>query len=380
MNSLVNDVLALILERITIPHSCYEKAAERHRSLGKWLHRPESLVAAFDPDVQPQGSFLYGVVNRPLDDSSEYDLDNITVHRALTKGCVTQEALKDLYGNEIKAYARAHSMLTPVEEHNRCRRLRYADEVQFHLDTLPCAPEDLDFIGHLLSAGVPPRLAERAVAITDRRHPHYRAITALWPNSNPGGFGLWFQGQAALGLESPTAPRSLRAAIEDVPPYEWKTTLQGDIQILKRHSEVMFRRAADLAPISMIIANLAAHAYEGEIDLFSALTNIARRMHMFVRQSRPRIPNPANPLEDYADKWSKDPRVEQNFWRWLAAARADIERLPALINGNDLRRQVDKIFGVDLTPEELHHFDAWPVISLPAAPVLLIAAAPKPWG
>ena len=37
--------------------------------------------------------------------------------------------------------------------------------------------------------------------------------------------------------------------------------------LLKRHRDTMFRHKLDVAPISMIITNLAAHAYGGETDL-----------------------------------------------------------------------------------------------------------------
>ena len=60
-----------------------------------------------------------------------------------------------MYGEEIKAYARKHGMIAPVEECNRCWRLRYADEENFHLDTLPCVPEEAVVIAKLMTAEVP---------------------------------------------------------------------------------------------------------------------------------------------------------------------------------------------------------------------------------
>ena len=71
-------LLDTIVDHLDIPKSYYEKAAARHKSLGEWLCRPESKVAAFQPHVSPQGSFRYGTVNRPLIATEEYDLDNVT--------------------------------------------------------------------------------------------------------------------------------------------------------------------------------------------------------------------------------------------------------------------------------------------------------------
>src|SRR5690606_30525945 len=105
-------------------------------------------------------------------EDAEYDLDNVTT-LMLSKTAMTQRQLKELYGLEIKDYASGHGMVSPVLEKNRCWRLTYADEVNFHLDTLPSVPEDAARIAALASAGVRREHAAVAIAITDRRHPQY---------------------------------------------------------------------------------------------------------------------------------------------------------------------------------------------------------------
>jgi hypothetical protein len=372
-------LLAAFIDHLDVPESYYQKAAARHRSLAEWLHRDGSLVAAFDPDVRPQGSFRYGTVIRPLHADDEYDLDNVCLLRALTKAAITQAELKRLYGEEIKAYARARNILAPVTEHNRCWRLQYADEVNFHLDTLPCVPEDAAVIAKITRASVAPELAQRAVAITDRRHPQYTEKTSLWLSSNPRGFARWFESRAALGRG--LIENRVKAAIEDVPPYEWKTTLQRSIQILKRHRDVMFRTTPDLMPISMIITNLAAQAYEGETDLATALLHIVERMPAFVRSDWPRVPNPADPAEDYADKWSRDARLERSFWQWRAQVKSHLASLSSLFTGNRLEAEVRSIFAIDLTEAEVKQFTQrpQPVPAVVKAAPLIIPSAPKPW-
>ncbi|MCE9567294.1 MAG: nucleotidyltransferase [Planctomycetes bacterium] len=383
MNTELNRLLAMVVEHLDVPKSYYEKAAARHKSLGEWLHRPASLVRGFAPDIRPQGSFRYGTVIRPLNEKDDFDLDNVCLLRALTKGDITQVELKRLYGEEIKGYAKANGMLAPVEEHNRCWRLQYADEVGFHLDTLPCVPEDPDVVRRLVGAGVQSDWANRAIAITDRKHPQYHTPSRLWTSSNPRGFAHFFESRVALGRSSSLLEGRAQASIEDVPSYEWKTTLQRSIQILKRHRDVMFRNDRDLAPISMVITNLAARAYSGESDLLAAITNIVTRMGTFVRQQKPRVPNPADPFEDYADKWSRDPRLEKNFWTWHEAVTADIARLPEILRGNTVGLEVRKIFRVDLTLDELREFTprspSAPAVAR-TAPSLIIPSAPKPWG
>jgi hypothetical protein len=380
----VSRLLSMIADHIDVPRSYYEKARDRHRSLGEWLHRKESVVASFSPDVRPQGSFRYGTVIRPVREGESYDLDNICVLQALAKTFLTQKQLKELYGGEIRAYAVAHNMLRPPTEHNRCWRLPYADEVDFHLDTLPCIPEEAIVIQRLADQGVMPHFANCAVAITDRRHPLYGQITTAWPSSNPRGFARFFEAKAAMGRSRALLEGRIQAAIEDVPPYEWKTTLQQSIQLLKRHRDVMFYDNADLAPISMIITNLAANAYGGETDLFEAITNIVAQMPVFVRATRPRVPNPTQPEEDYADKWSKDPALEQNFWRWHSAVKVDLQRLPSFLANGNFHRNVGAIFRVDLTQEEIGELEFRTERRVPAivkaAPAMIIPSAPRPWG
>lgn len=128
----------------------------------------------------------------------------------------------------------------------------------------------------------------------------------------------------------------LYGSVEEVPPYKWRTPLQRSIQLLKRHRDVMFMENPKVAPISMVITNLATRAYNGEPNLFEAVINILDRMADFVRPSRPRVPNPANPAEDYADKWNTDPDLEQNFWAWQTQAKADFSRLEKMVGADGL--------------------------------------------
>ena len=343
---------------LDIPESYYRRAAERHRSLGEWLCRPESKVAVFQPHVTPQGSFRYGTVIRPLKAEGEYDLDNV-VTLTLPKTAMTQKQLKTLFGEEIRAYAEAHQMLSPIEEMNRCWRLHYSDEVTFHLDTVPCVAEEESIVATIIGFGVPSELAKRTVAITDKRHPHYALISSNWLNSNPRGFARWFEERTrcyALPRLRRLVDARLYSSVEDVPVYEWKTPLQRSIQLLKRHRDVMFQENPELAPISMILTNLATHSYNGESDIFTAVTGIVDRMPSFIRAARPRVPNPADPAEDYADKWSKDPQLEANFWAWHMQVKADLATLADLLRDARLAARVRQMFRLDLTQDQLRQF------------------------
>jgi hypothetical protein len=145
----------------------------------------------------------------------------------------------------------------------------------------------------------------------------------------------------------------------------------------------MFRDNLGVGPISMIITNLASHAYAGEPDIFAALTNIVERMPQYVKPGRPRVPNPADPAEDYADRWTKDPALESNFWAWHTQAKSDIAKLPAFLSGGNLSLEIRRTFRVELSEEELRQFRAnviRPSMAARAAPALSIPSAPRPWG
>jgi hypothetical protein len=254
------------------------------------------------------------------------------------------------------------------------------------LDSLPCVTEEEGIILTIAGQGVPPELAQRAVAITDKRHPNYNVISQHWLTSNPRGFARWFEECTriyALPRLRRLVELRLYGSVEDVPAYEWKTPLQRSVQLLKRHRDVMFQENPELAPISMIITNLAAQAYTGQPDILTAVGHIVERMPAFVRNSGPRVPNPADPAEDYADKWSKDPRLEQNFWLWHTQVKADLARLPELLRGDRLASGVQSMFRLNLTRDQLRELEPAPHTVrnvIRAAPAVVITGAPRPWG
>jgi hypothetical protein len=373
-----------LIELLDIPPSYYRKAEDRYRSFGEWLHRKESKVVDLSPEVYLQGSFRYGTVIRPLLATEEYDLD-MACQVLLSKARVTQKYVKELIGDEVKAYAAAKSFKDPAEETHRCWRLNYADDVNFHMDILPAIPEDASFINELAKFGVPPELAATAVAITDDRHRNYQLIDHDWPSSNPRGFARWFESNlrpyAQRRMLNLVANRAY-ASIDDVPPYEWKTILQRCIQILKRHRDVMFKDTPEWKPLSMIITTLATHSYQGESELYEALTNIVDGMLEHVRDTRPRIPNPVNPKEDFADRWARDSRYEENFRAWHRQVKADLANLPRIIGRpEDVARTVRQKFALNLTDEMRRNLE--PAKTTPAphivAPAVHIATPPKPW-
>lgn len=369
-----------IIEQLEVPTSHYERAVDRYTSIGNWMSREESTVRKFYPRVRCQGSFRLGTAIRPLSGDDDYDLDAVVELTDLAHDDLSQEGLKRLVGGEVVAYAKGNGIKAPPEEMKRVWRLRYADGVSFHVDLLPAIPELTRFKQALVELGVPAELAEGAISITCQEHPQYEVVCEEWPHSNPAGYAQWFESRMRSVAEA--AIRDLvesraYASVEDVPTYEWKTPLQRAIQILKRHRDHMFADATDVKPISIIITTLAGHAYEGERDVLQALSSILEKMPSLIRPTAPRVPNPVDPAEDFADKWAKNPALERNFRAWHARARVDLGRFRENLSAGVLREHASAAFGVTL-PQDPRSV----VRAAPAAVVAptVISAPPRPWG
>lgn len=322
-----------IIESLDVPISAYEAAEKRYMDIGDWLNDAmKAKCASFSPHVFTQGSFRLGTVTRPWK-REDYDLDlACKLQEGITKLTSTQEELKVLVGADLEKYRQERGIQEELEEKHRCWRLYYQDDLQFHMDIVPAIPEATDqrrvLSERMIESGTEAVLArdvaEHAMAVTDDRHPKYAVITLNWQVGNQEGYALWFESrmrQAQKFLEEKMAK------VDDLPAYRWKTPLQRCIQILKRHRDMMFEDDPDGKPISAIITTLAARSYNGESDLESALSTIIENMDSFVNPSKPRVPNPVNPHEDFADKWPLDTKLERNFWSWLEQLKNDFASL-----------------------------------------------------
>ncbi len=341
-NTTRNRIIEEVAGSIDIPDSAHEKADARYKDLGEWFGRKEARCQAFDPHIYPQGSFRLGTVIRPVDDDGEYDLDmGCRLRFGVTKATHTHQQLKDLVGAYLEDYRVARGIKEKPQEKPRCWRLRYADTLKLHLDTVPSIPETFERRQLIQEAivrnGAPAELATLVAnltgAITDNRLRNYRIIHDAWLLSNSEGFALWFISRMKLAktLMESLALRAKAAKVDELPTYRWKSPLQRCVQLLKRHREMFFADDQDGKPASIIITTLSARAYEGEAEIADALETILSTMGGLVSPTSPRVPNPVNPAEDFADRWS-DPasrqlNLEVKFGRWLRQAQIDFETI-----------------------------------------------------
>lgn len=383
--------LKLLLEELDIPPSAYERAERRYQDLGQFFSSADARCASYSPHIFAQGSFRLGTVVRPIGDD-EYDLDvGLRLRQGLSKSSITQQDLKGLVGGDLSRYRARRGIQEGLSEKRRCWRLAYRDELPFHMDVVPSLPEDAEhrvvLQERMRGAGVDPGLSERVAqhvgAITDNQHAHYRVLSDDWRVSNSVGYALWFESrlrQAQVLLERSAAARG--TTIDQLPVRAWESPLQAAVRVLKRHRDQMYQQHPDSKPISVIITTLAAQAYQGETDLESTLDGVLARMGSLVRASQPRVPNPVNPEEDFADKWHEQAyaslRLEENFRVWLQRARADLQNLRHADSEVLLESALDG-FGVHVGRDRLLRAIGGSAAATPREPTVLADPANKPW-
>lgn len=370
-----NKLLEKLSNELDISESQFKEAEERYKAIGKWLLRDNSSVSQYNPDIYPQGSFRLGTVIKPKTDEEKYDID-LVCELDITKGKFSQKQLKEMVGEEIIAYAKAHNMNSIPENKRRCWMLNYADDAQFHMDILPALPDGDSFLSSLKSKGISANWTELAISITDKTHINYDRIANEWPCSNPKGYAEWFKEcmKTQFDIQLKSFAESIRASIEDVPEYRVKTSLQRAIQILKRHRDMRFfgHNLEDDKPISMIITTLSAKLYQNESDIYSTLKNIVeqldahaallssfislseslRSQRLIERKSDGTwyIPNPVNPEENFADRWHEnDNKKARAFFQWVSWVRTDLIEVLRQADIKKISESLDHHFGESIT-------------------------------
>lgn len=348
-----------LLRAIDVPESAYEKAESRYNDLGEWFERAESKCSSFSPHIYPQGSFRLGTVIRPVGANGDYDLDlGCRLREGINKATCTQKQLKLLVGSDLEAYRQARNIQQKLEAKHRCWRLVYADDLSFHMDVVPSIPEEQSgrtlikeaMVRHGLQDTLAENVSGHIGSITDDRLPNYDTISPLWRVSNSDGYAIWFESR--MKLAQPILEKRAAAQIDKLKAWKWKSPLQQVVQLLKWHRDHMFQKNPDSKPISVIITTLAGHAYNGEEGVETALAAILDRMDQFINDTIPRVPNPINPSEDFADKWP-DPayrhlELEKNFRAWLAKARENFKTIATSVDPILLEKTAKESFGTSL--------------------------------
>ena len=300
-HDLLNRLVVTGAEQLDLTPTQYNRAVGHYEAVGEYLAEQGSPLQHYSPVVFAQGSIAIGTATKPVG-RDEFDLDLMC--QLLISSSARPADVKRIVGERLKAHDRYKRML---REKNRCWRLVYAGE--FHMDIIPGIPDPKGRTG-------------TALLVPDKE-------LSCWKETDPKGYAEWFLARAKV---APVSNEAIHAEVEPAPapPDEQrKLALQVVVQLLKRHRDLMFADDED-APISIILTTLAARAYDGSRSVVGALSGVLARMPDHIGCTPTGIAyvgNPANPLENFADKWATHPRRKRCFFDWIAKARSDLERL-----------------------------------------------------
>lgn len=326
--------LERMCQTLELTENQYETAEKRYGAVGDWLATSDNALLR-SAQIYPQGSISLRTPVKPIN-GNEYDVDLVCYVPSLSVD-TPPKALKKLIGDRLRFNGKFEGIL---EEKPRCWRINYANE--FHLDITPSIKN--------------PDCSQGGELVPDK-------LRDVWKASNPKGYKELFSQRAKLQPRFnllKAENRQFSASVEPFPDQEpqFKGLLRRCVQIYKRHRDEHFRdEFSEIAPISIILTTLASKSYvycvtNNIYDTeFDVLVDVARYMHLFIdKTDRPggvqySVMNETTLGENFAEKWNKDPRLSNAFFRWQQKAVVDLESLPAVTGLDNLRKSMNSCFG-----------------------------------
>ena len=346
----LNKLFLVVAENLDITETQFNNLKRSYNAVGKHLEEDPTFLN-YHPVVTPQGSLRLGTIIQPITEDGDIDVD--LVYRLESKHPNwTQKDIKQMVGQRLKDHGTYCKMLD--KEGRRCWTLLYrqnSDDAKerYHMDILPCVVDPMfnaNMEIYRTKSFSSVKLDDIAIRITDNQEPNYNSSTYIsnWSKSNPDGYAIWFAERCKNNTEK------RECITEDIMPIgkyvKNKTVLQRIVQILKRHRDIMFKDDED-KPISIIITTLAAKAYKGEDSLLEGLVSVISSMEKHLTNDQYGnyvVSNPANPEENFADKWPKHPKRKENFFRWLKQLKYDVSSI-IHATGLQMRANVGRSFG-----------------------------------
>jgi len=329
----IDDLLNRLGESLQLDTTRRELAEQRYKTIAEWIESDWLFFKSALLSVYPQGSFRIRTTVKPYK-QNEFDLDFV-VHLDFLSGKNYQAM--ELLDQLERRLGENELYKNKLERKNRCIRITYAND--FHMDIMVgCQQEYYD---------------QERLLVPDRKTKHYTP-------SNPKGYGNWFLTKAELKkqdldilLKAHSARNPIIRLSENLPaqqPYEFKLPLERAVQIFKRYRDVHFYNKPELATSSIILTTLAAGAYQGELSVFETIDNIIKditsKSGAGSGRTQPfRVPNPANPDENFSEKWFEDRALFESFIQFIKEMQQVWDRLKN--PENDLTDEIlfEKAFG-----------------------------------
>ena len=300
-------LLVGVVEELDISPELAEQARVQYGSVGRFLNSHGDNLGTASWDVYAQGSFPLGTVVRPKLEVESYDID-LVCQLGAPESSTTPARLKQEMGKALAGYA-AQEEGMGIREARRCWTLE-CPHLGLHMDVLPSLPDRM---------GGP-----TGILITDHG-------VATWLKSDPKGYVGWFKARMEQELRDRKMAFAAerRSTTEEVPDFLFKTTLQQSVQALKRHRNIFFQDDWAMRPPSILVTTLAAHAYQGDQNLYEAVVMMAGTMASYIQRDGQGwcVPNPSQPEENFADKWAANPELPHRFFAWIEQLKRDLDDL-----------------------------------------------------
>lgn len=312
----VDQLLDEVCKHLHITRTQFENAVSSYSAVAKWLNEPGTLLAPYRPAIYPQGSMALLTTVRPLK-GDEFDVDLVC---QLAFWFDSSKALYAAVGQRLAEYEVYRRMLEPK---NRCWTLNYKGD--FHMDVLPAKPDEAR--------------GDTSIWVPDRK-------LNDWSPSNPLGYIAWFNDRVAL-RRLREAKRANVPPLPEPDPFEAPETLRKVVQLMKRHRDVRFADDQDHAPRSIVLTTLAATYYTGLASTAEALLWILSEISAEIQRTPGvmKVLNPANPDENFAEKWEKEPEAYHKFVSYIDQFASDLYSLLNKPIAGGLGEGLEKLFG-----------------------------------
>ena len=330
--TLFDDLLRRIAESLQLSKTQRDKAKESYENVSNWLDAPDSHLAKYKPHIYPQGSMALGTSCKPIG-RMEYDLDFVLTFALLGKEIDPAWLLGALeHRLRQNGTYKKNGML---EVKRRCIRLNYAGD--FHMDILPSVPDTFTCRTCIWV----PDITEDA--------------PGTWSPSNPLGYVDWFEKQANLVDAQKMLEIMAAKPLPEDQPVDLKPPLKVAVQLLKRHRDIAFQSAPDLAPISIVLTTLAGDAYCGAYSVGQTIGDVLNYISTQIGNAPGILSvwNPANEGELLSERWDDEPHLYQAFKRWVREALVVWHEMQR-ITGPELYRRLGELFGEDVTHKAIN--------------------------
>lgn len=349
-------VLFKAADEISLSPALYEKINDRYNTLQDIL-RAAAAPLLKDAHVFPQGSIRLRTAIMP--DGKSEELDTVDADAVVWLEYADDASAEDVFKAIEERFTDGTRVQAPIEPLRRGIRIIYSDENPgFHIDVTPAR----NTFGNAKDCG------HGRLVVPDRQ-------AKGWKASAPIDYCSWLEGIAELSLPiakglalSVEARAEDGTSQEDLPSYADyadRNVLRAAIKLLKRNRDRWADDNPDQCedrPISAVLTTLAARAYQ-EIATdpskrfmrpIDALLAVVKAMpdHIEGYRGNWKVPNPADPEENFAEKWNRPggEKCRKAFDEWhtqsVSAFNLGLQEQASM---ESFREEVSGAFGVGKT-------------------------------